>query len=539
MPADPNDVDSPTAQVVSSATQEESPSARGGDEAMAGWDDDWQRGDRLGDYELVAKLGEGGMARVYEARHVMLGRRVAIKTLRPEYRDHAGVRQRFARESQALALLKHQHVVDVITVGEHRGAPYLVMEFLTGEDLERRIAARGAMAVEEALAVVIPVCAAVQTAHDRGLIHRDLKPSNVMIEHGQDGLERPVVVDFGIARVEDGAAGRNTGSDALLGTPAYMAPEQTVGARDVGAAADQYALGVIAYECLAGGVAFEGETVYAILGAVARGQCVALAERRAGLPAGLVAAVARAMSVTAAARFASVREFGAALLPFADGATQGRWAAFFGGKVARPSQEPAGAVVGAAAAAPKREGTIEGSSREIDTPRVRERGTGRWRVAAAFVALAAVSAGAGAWMGRPKALGPYAVRVRTEPAAARIAVDGRAVASGAWAGAFAADGRVHRIRVEAEGYAAEDVQFVNAAPPEVIRLRQRRPAAGSAVVGSAVVGSAVAGSVVGDAGVASAVVDAGAGARVRHGARPARRPRRDGCVGPNGENFCL
>jgi len=206
-------------------------------------------------------------------------------------------------------------VVDVITVGEHRGAPYLVMEFLTGADLERRITTRGAMSVEEALAVVIPVCAAVQSAHDRGLIHRDLKPANVMIEVGQDGHERPVVVDFGIARVDRASVARgNTGSDALLGTPAYMAPEQTVGSRDVSAATDQYAIGVIAYECLAGGVAFDGASVYAIM-----------------------AAVAKAMAVMPAQRFASVKEFGAALLPFADAATQGRWAAVFGAKVVRPS----------------------------------------------------------------------------------------------------------------------------------------------------------------------------------------------------------
>lgn len=496
---------------------------------MAGWDDDWQRGDRLGDYELVAKLGEGGMARVYEGRHVTLGRRVAIKTLRPEYRDHAGLLQRFARESQALALIKHPHVVDVITVGEHRGAPYLVMEFLTGEDLERRIATRGAMAVEEALAVVIPVCAAVQSAHDRGLVHRDLKPANVMIEQGQDGMERPVVVDFGIARVDRASAARgNTGSDALLGTPAYMAPEQTVGSRDVSAATDQYALGVIAYECLAGGVAFDGASVYVILAAVARGQCTPLSERRSGLPEGLVAVVAKAMAVMPAQRFASVKELGAALLPYADGATQGRWGAYFGAKVPRPSQEPAG---GGAAVAAKREGTLEASPREIGPPvkvRAAAGAKGKGRVVAAFVALAAVGAMLGGVVGRrATARGAYAVSVRAEPAAARITVDGATVGTGAWRGTFAADGRAHQLRVEAEGYVAEDVRFVNAPPPEVLRLRRRAVAAGVGEGTPAVVAAPV------------AVAPVAAPVRDRRAPRGPRRPARDRCVGPNGTNLCL
>ncbi len=265
------------------------------------------------------------MAEVFEARHVALGHRVALKRLLPRFAARADVTARFLREGRATAALDHPHAVRVIDVDTHHGAPYLVMEFLDGEDLEALLHRRGRLALPEALALLLPVCEAVSAAHATGLVHRDLKPANLMIARTADGSLRPVVVDFGIARVT-AAHTALTADDALLGTPAYLAPELCVGAANASPASDQYALAVTLYECLAGRLPFEADTLPQLLHAIVRGRYIPPDEAIADLPPGVSAVLQRALSREARDRFETVRAFADALLPFADARTRARFA---------------------------------------------------------------------------------------------------------------------------------------------------------------------------------------------------------------------
>ncbi|MFO0608298.1 MAG: serine/threonine-protein kinase [Polyangiales bacterium] len=556
-----DDVDAPDAPVMNSRAFDRTPDAPAGDgsDAMAGWDDDWQRGDVLGDYELTSKLGEGGMSRVYEARHRALGTRVAIKTLRPDHREKPVMCARFEREAQATARVQHPNVVKVITVGTHRGSPYLVMEFLTGRDLEKRIDEGGPMAVADALALLLPVFAAVQEAHDQGLVHRDLKPANIVLEQWRDGRVRPVVVDFGIAGlVETPTVHRLT--HGLLGTPAYMAPEQTRGERKLDASLDQYALGAIVYECLAGVPAFQGASVYEVMARVSAGSFAPLETVRAGVPEGVARAVARAMSAEAGQRFPSVRSFARALLPFADELTRAQWAPVFAGDDAseggttvpdavlpmpepRPEEAPSptpsrhGTTLGDAA------GSFDASTPPRPAPR-RSRGT------IAFVATCGVL-GVAAFTtmllhGRATAAPPrFAVALTAEPATARVSVDGAPATVGVLRATYAADGTSHRVRVEADGCAAEEFLFVNAPPPERVQLRCTAAPVVTPTVAAGTPVPTAAPTPTPRVVAAPQPVTTGRRGRPTRGRNgrielPALPPPtgRD-CIGPNGTNLCL
>jgi serine/threonine-protein kinase len=205
-------------------------------------------GETFGRYRIVRKLGAGGMGSVYEAEHQELGRRVALKMLHRDLTHTPEVVARFLREARATAKVRHPHVVDVQDVGSEGGAPFLVMEYLDGEDLASLLVREGRLAVERATDLLLPVLAGVDAAHQAGIVHRDLKPENIFLLRAPGGELHPKVLDFGIAKVLDPAGSLTlTRTASLLGTPYYMSPEQARGARDVDGRTDQYALGVILY----------------------------------------------------------------------------------------------------------------------------------------------------------------------------------------------------------------------------------------------------------------------------------------------------
>ncbi len=205
-------------------------------------------------YAVLGLLGKGGMGVVYKARQVALGRTVALKMIL--HAEHAGddERRRFHAEAEAVASLQHSNIVQIHEVGEHQGLPYFSLEFCGGGSLEKQLdgtpwEARRAAALVETLA------RAMHAAHRKGLIHRDLKPQNVLLS--EDGT--PKITDFGLAKKIDVQGHTQTG--AVVGTPSYMAPEQAGGRKDIGPAADVYALGAILYELLTGRPPFRAATV--------------------------------------------------------------------------------------------------------------------------------------------------------------------------------------------------------------------------------------------------------------------------------------
>jgi serine/threonine-protein kinase len=271
------------------------------------------------------------MGIVYEAKHATLGRRVAIKVL---HAHEAGepksdlLAKRFLREGRAAAAVKHAHVVDVFDFGVHEGIPFLVMELLDGETLAQRIERGGAMRVEEAVELLLPIVSAVAELHAAGIIHRDLKPANILLVRDRSGTICPKVGDFGVSRLDDGSAGL-TESGVVVGTCAYMSPEQALASKGVIAHSDQYALGAILYECTTGKLPFEGETAYALTHAILNAPLAPPSAKNSALSQKFDALVLRTMAREPEARFGSIEELGEALLSFAAPDVEARWTAEF------------------------------------------------------------------------------------------------------------------------------------------------------------------------------------------------------------------
>ena len=240
--------------------------------------DDCGGGVHIPGYEILGEIGRGGMGVVYKARHLSLNRLVALKVIRDGQHASSDERQRFVREAQHLALLRHPHIVQVFEVGEHGGLPYIALEYCEGGNLAAR---QSGQPVEprEAARQLIVISRAVAAAHEAGIVHRDLKPANVLLL--ADGTLK--VSDFGLAKQQDSAGPTRT--HAVLGTPSYMAPEQASGdTRQVGPAADVYALGAIFYDLLTGRPPFRGDTVFETLERVRTEEPVSLRRLEPGVP---------------------------------------------------------------------------------------------------------------------------------------------------------------------------------------------------------------------------------------------------------------
>jgi serine/threonine-protein kinase len=309
----------------------------------------------LGKYQVVRLIGEGGMGAVYEAIHLAIGKKVAIKVMSPELAENLDARARFLREAQLTSRVRHPHAVDVTDVGSEAGLTFLVMELLEGEDLASFLEWRGRLPLEQAADILLAVSAAVAAAHDEGIIHRDLKPHNIFLSQTRDGTIVPKVVDFGISK---GPADGPTGAQAaagpvvmsplvkttvgLMGTPAYLAPEQIEGPRTVSAASDQYALGIILYQCVTGRPAFSSDDeVTKIFGDILNGKRTPADELRWDLPEGFQRIIDRATSRDPAARFPSVRAMGKALLAHASPKAALTWASTFSDREAPAAATPA------------------------------------------------------------------------------------------------------------------------------------------------------------------------------------------------------
>jgi predicted ATPase len=276
-------------------------------------------GDLLaGKYRMESRLGRGGMGEVFAARHLELGHRVAIKVLQAEV-DDPNAKARFVREARTCAALASDNVVRVFDIGELPGGqPYLVMELLTGEDLAA-VVARGTLDAASAASYVAQACQGLAEVHANGIVHRDVKPANLFLARYPDGRHVVKVLDFGLSKLFASSLATldPKSGPAILGSPAYMSPEQILARADVDARADVWALGVVLYELCTGAVPFRAATVPATLVAIATEPLTPPRALRPDLPEAFERVMLRCLEKDRESRYASVDALAAALLPFA------------------------------------------------------------------------------------------------------------------------------------------------------------------------------------------------------------------------------
>jgi serine/threonine-protein kinase len=272
-----------------------------------------------GKYRVERVLGMGGMGVVVAATHLDLLELRALKFMLPTALDNAEAVERFLREARAAARLRNEHVARIHDVGYlDNGAPYMVMEYLAGADLGTVLKQRGPLPAHEVALYAIQACAGLAEAHTSGIIHRDLKPANLFLTRRPDGTSCIKVLDFGISKVSGpGSDFEMTKTHAVLGSPHYMSPEQMRSARNVDARSDVWSLGVILYKLTTGKAPFRGQNITELISAVLEGAPPPPSQLRAGLPTGLDAIIARCLARKPEARYQSVAELAAALMPYA------------------------------------------------------------------------------------------------------------------------------------------------------------------------------------------------------------------------------
>jgi eukaryotic-like serine/threonine-protein kinase len=340
-------------------------------------------GERVGQYRLCREIGNGAMSTVYEAEHVALGKRIALKRMHPHLAVNATAAARFLREGKAATQIRSPHVVEVFDVGVEGGVPYMILELLEGVDLAAFLRVRRKIPLGELADLMVPLACAVCAAHDAGVVHRDLKPSNVFLTRGE-GRISPIILDFGISKLTGDDERDLTASEALLGTVHYMSPEQTRGASKASARSDQYALGVMLYECATGAKPFAGSTPYAVMHAIVSARLVPPSVLEPILPTEFDQVVSRAMHRDPDQRFPSARDLGVALLAWATKAIR----EYYGPKLA-PSSTSDGRVRVRSARAPGASFSTPRSTK--NAPRLPSRRDARARILLAAGVVAATS----------------------------------------------------------------------------------------------------------------------------------------------------
>jgi serine/threonine-protein kinase len=261
-----------------------------------------------GRYTVVRRIGKGAIGAIYEVRHTKLDRRFAMKTLAGDFAEDPDTLARFRREADVIAKLRHPNIVDIVDWDvTDAGAPYLVMELLRGENLALRLKRTGPMPWPIIGRVIDEMLAALTVAHRAGVVHRDLKPHNIFLAVDDAGDERVKLLDFGVSKVRGGQVVTSV-EGAVIGTPAYMSPEQAEGRADVGPEADVWSTGAILYEMVTGQRAFRAPTIPALMYAICHGHAPPIGGRRPDAPPLLEDIVGRALSRDPKRRLASAEQ---------------------------------------------------------------------------------------------------------------------------------------------------------------------------------------------------------------------------------------
>ncbi len=283
-------------------------------------------GESVGSYRLLGAIGSGGLGVVYVAEHLLLGRRAAIKFLHPQVSNEPDMVERFFNEARAASAVKHPGIVEVYDFGYLDGMAYLVMEYLDGESLLSHLRVEGSLKLDRAVAIARKVAAALAAAHDAGVVHRDLKPDNIFLvrdapDVAPEARARVCLLDFGVAKLlrSDGSFSASaTASGVLVGTPAYMSPEQCRGGGQIDGRSDLYSLGCVLYGMLAGRPPFLGEGGGDVIAHHIFVPPEPPSTHAPSVPAELDAVVMRLLEKEPGKRFQSARELGRALAELAD-----------------------------------------------------------------------------------------------------------------------------------------------------------------------------------------------------------------------------
>ena len=267
-----------------------------------------------GKYRLLRLIGEGGMGSVYEAEHLGLGMRVAIKLLAESFSEDQVFVKRFRREARAAGAVNHENVVTVTDTGtDDDGIPFLVMELLDGESLASVLRRARTLTPESAAGIAYQVLSGLGAAHENGVVHRDLKPANVFLVPTGDGRQRVKLLDFGISKFAADVTNQVTQDGAVIGTPSYMAPEQVKGRPDVDSRADLYAVGVMLYRMVCGRLPFAAKQTRDIYERILNGNPIPPRQYRDDLSPQLESVILQAMALRADERFQSAADFQSAL----------------------------------------------------------------------------------------------------------------------------------------------------------------------------------------------------------------------------------
>ena len=272
-------------------------------------------GTQIGAYRVLQQIGEGGMGTVWLAEHTMLGRRAALKLLHPMFSTRADIVQRFFNEARAATAISDPGIVQIFDFGHHvDGSAYIAMEMLDGEPLDKRLRRVGRIPPSDTLRIMRQVASTLGVAHTRGIVHRDLKPENIFVVRDPEvfGGERAKILDFGIAKLT-GDQHVKTQTSAVMGTPAYMSPEQCRGAGHVDQRSDVYALGCVLFALASGAPPFDAEGAGEIIAMHLREPPPLLSSRVAGVPPELDALVARCLAKDPGHRYSSGTELAAAI----------------------------------------------------------------------------------------------------------------------------------------------------------------------------------------------------------------------------------
>jgi serine/threonine-protein kinase len=277
-------------------------------------------------YRIERVVGIGGMGSVYSATDLNTTAKVAVKVLKPEAAGQYETVERFFREARAAVAIDSAHVVKVLDVGETRrnGLPYMVMEYLEGEDLGAVIQRRRKLPIDEIADFVIQACIGLSKAHSLGIVHRDIKPSNLWIAKGTGGVALLKILDFGISKTDAGSGvdERLTATTSVFGSPSYMSPEQVRSAKNVDLRTDIWGLGTVLYECLTGGrLPFEGDNAGAVFAAIIADPPQPIRLFRPDVPEAFEAIVLAALQKPRDARIGSASELAHRLAPFATART--------------------------------------------------------------------------------------------------------------------------------------------------------------------------------------------------------------------------